>query len=159
MQNMMVNSSGQTDSISGLYQSLVQHKIHQDQLLWSRIQTVSAIQVGVIGGGFAIHSAWKDLPLGGGLLVIGGLLTLVLFYLIIGDYADMEVNDDIMKRLAERLLPSDLKDEGKEIKWTGKRILPSWLSGHRMIYSMVILFISVDFILGICLLCRLSMFG
>lgn len=155
----MLNISTQAEDISGLYQSLVQHKIHQDQLLWSRIQTVSAIQVGVIGGGFAIHSAWKDLPLGGGLLVIGGLLTLVLFYLIIGDYADMEVNDDIMKRLAERLLPYELKDEGKEIKWTGKRILPSWLSGHRMIYSMVILFISVDFILGICLLWRLSMFG
>jgi len=156
----MVNSSAQTNDISGLYQALVQHKIHQDQLLWSRIQIVHAVQVGVLGGGFALHS-WGHSFLGGWLLVIGGLLTLALYFLIIGDYADMKVNESIMKRLAEKLLPPDI---GGEVRWTDRNILyrrcvPKWLPGHRLIYGMVILFISVDFILGICLLCRPSIFG
>ena len=151
----MVNPSAQTNDISGLYQALVQHKIHQDQLLWSRIQIVNAIQVGVLAGGFALHSGGHSFW-GGWLLVIGGLLTLVLYFLIIGDYADMKVNEKIMKRLAEKLLPPDI---GGEVRWTGKRCLPKWLPGHYMIYCMVILFISADFILGICLLCRPSIFG
>ncbi|MBA7697686.1 hypothetical protein ES703_106354 [subsurface metagenome] len=73
----------------------------------------------------------------------------------------MKVNADIMDKLAKRLLPSDMKDEGKEkeIGWTGKRILPKWLSGHYMIYGSIILFIVVDFVSGVCLLCRPSIFG
>ena len=158
----MVNPSAQTNDISGLYQSLVQHKIHQDQLLWSRIQIVHAVQVGVLGGGFALHSVWGHSFLGGWLLVIGGLLTLVLYFLIVGDYADMKVNESIMDKLAKKLLPWDMK--GEEIRWTDRDVpprscLPGWLPGHRLIYGMVILFISVDFILGICLLCRPSIFG
>jgi len=153
----MVNPSAQTNDISGLYQSLVQHKIHQDQLLWSRIQIVHAVQVGVLGGGFALHSVWGHSFLGGWLLVIGGLLTLVLYFLIVGDYADMKVNESIMKGLAERLLPSDIEGE---VRWTDEKVPHRrLLSGHRLIYGMVILFISVDFILGICLLCRPSIFG
>jgi len=156
----MVNSSAQTNDISGLYQALVQHKIHQDQLLWSRVQIIHAIQVGVLAGGFALHFAWGNSSLGGWLLVCGGLLTLFLFFLVIGDYADMKVNEDIMKGLAERLLPSDMKDEEKEIRWTGKRVLPGrFLSGHYMIYGSMILFIVVDFVSGVCLLCRPSIFG
>ena len=157
----MVNPSARTNAISGLYQALVQHKIHQDQLLWSRIQIVHAVQVGVLGGGFALHS-WGHSFLGGWLLVIGGLLTLVLYFLIVGDYADMKVNESIMDKLAKKLLPRGMK--GKAIRWTDRDVwprkrLPGWLSGHRLIYGMVILFISGDFILGICLLCRPSIFG
>jgi len=123
------------------------------------VQIVHAIQAGVLSGGFALHFAWGNSSLGGWLLVGGGLLTLFLLFLVIGDYADMKVNADIMDKLAKRLLPSDMKDEGKEIGWTGKRILPKWLSGHYMIYGSIILFIVVDFVSGVCLLCRPSIFG
>ena len=149
-----------TDSISGLYQSLVQHKIHQDQLLWSRVQIVHAVQVGVLAGGFALHFAWGHSFLGGWLLVSGGLLTLFLFFLTLGDYADMKVNEDIMKELAERLLPSDMKDEKKKIRWTDEEVWHRrFLHGHNMIYASIILFVVVDFISGACLLLRPSIFG
>lgn len=153
----MVNSSGQTDSISGLYQSLVQHKIHQDQLLWSRVQIVHAVQVGVLAGGFALHFAWGHSFLGGWLLVSGGLLTLFMFFLLIGDYADMKVNESIMDELAKKLLPTYIKGP---VRWTDREVPHRrFVPGHYMIYASIILFVVVDFISGACLLLRPSIFG
>ncbi|TET41094.1 MAG: hypothetical protein E3J66_05860 [Dehalococcoidia bacterium] len=73
------------------------------------MQIIHAIQVGVLAGGFALHFAWGNSSLGGWLLVCGGLLTLFLFFLVIGDYADMKVNEDIMDKLAKKLLPPDIE--------------------------------------------------
>ena len=153
----MVNPSAPTNHIAGLYQSLVQHKIHQDQLLWSRIQIVHAIQVGALAGGFALHLAWHNSFLGGLALIGGGLLTLFLFFLVLGDYADMEVNEPIMKDLARRLLPFGTKGE---VRWTDRSVLyRRVLPGHYMIYAGLILFMTADFVLGACLLCKPSIFG
>ena len=144
--------------ISGLYQSLVQHKIHQDQLLWSRIQTLHAIQVAVIGGGFATHFYYDNSLLGGWWLVIGGVVALFMLFLVLGDYADMKVNAAIMKDLARRLLPSPLLGP---VKWVDDTV---WLRrhhvrGHHLIYASIVMIILVDFVVGALMLCRPSILG
>ena len=156
----------ESHDISGLYQSLVQHKIHQDQLLWSRIQTLHAIQVAVIGGGFAAHFSWHNSLLGGWWLVMGGGVALFILCLVLGDYADMEVNESIMKKLAKRLLPSFVQDpvsnqEPLEVKWVD---ITSWLRthhvrGHYLIYASIVIIILVDFVVGALMLCRPSILG
>ncbi len=156
----MVYSGRQANGISGLYQSLVQHKIHQDQLLWSRIQILHALQAAVLAGGFALHYTWEASNFGGVLLLCGGVLTLVLFFLVLGDWADMKVNEGIMEELARRLLPVGMKN--KVIRWTDRDV---WhrkrrcVEGHYMIYGALILFMMVDFVVGLCLLIKPSMFG
>lgn len=142
--------------ISGLYQSLVQHKIHQDQLLWNRVQTVYALQAALLSSGFALHS-WDQSVVGGSLLVFAGLATLCLLFLIIGDYADMKVNEPIMNKLAKRLLcTSGILDK---IEWTDRTVWHRKLvRGHHLIYSIMVVFIVLDFVLGVCLLSRPSIF-
>ena len=144
--------------ISGLYQSLVQHKIHQDQLLWSRIQTFHAIQVAVIGGGFAAHFSWDNSLLGGWWLVIGGAVAFFMLFLVLGDYADMKVNKSIMKELARRLLPASVQGP---VKWVDETV---WhrrhhVRGHYIIYASIVMLILVDFVAGTLMLCRPSILG
>ncbi len=148
----------QSHDISGLYQSLVQHKIHQDQLLWSRIQTLHAIQVAVIGGGYHAHFAWDNSILGGWWLDIGGVVALFTLFLVIGDYADMKVNQSIMEELARRLLPFPLLGP---VKWVDDTV---WLRrhhvrGHYLIYAGIVMIILVDFVVGALMLCRPSILG
>lgn len=153
----------QTNDISGLYQSLVLHKIHQDNLLWSRVQILTAIQVGILGGGFALHFAWEYSVLAGSILVGGGLLTLFMFFLVLGDYADMKVNDAIMNDLAKRLLPSGIKGA---VRWTDDMVwhrrFKFWHirfpPGHYMIYGGIIIILLADFVSGVCILCGLLVF-
>ena len=152
--------------ISGLYEALVQHKIHQDQFLWSRIQTLHALQVAVIGGGFAAHYSWENSLLGGLFLVSGGVVSLIMFFLVIGDYADMKVNEPIMKKLASSLLPSFVQDPVSDqdplaVKWVDDRV---WLRrhhvrGHHLIYASIVMIILVDFVVGALMLCRPSILG
>ena len=145
-------------NISGLYQSLMQHKIHQDQLLWNRIQTLHAIQAAVIGGGFTAHYYWHNSLLGGWCLVIGGVVTLILLLLVLGDYADMKVNESIMKELARRLLPSSIRGP---VKWVDETVWyrKHFVRGHYMIYATIVLLILVDFVAGALMLCRPSILG
>ena len=154
----MISASRKCNDVSGLYQALVQHKIHQDQLLWSRIQTINAIQGGFILLTCYFYFVWEpSLPLLGGWLLIGaGVLTGLLFFIILGDYADMKVNDTIMNRLANRLL-RQLGIAGK-VNWTDEHVwhrsfLRGLFKGHHMVYVMVIMFVALDFVFGTLLLC------
>ena len=156
----------ESHDISGLYQSLVQHKIHQDQLLWSRIQTLHAIQVAVIGGGFAAHFSWGNSLLGGWWLVMGGAVALFILCLVLGDYADMEVNESIMKKLAKRLLPSFVQDPVSdqpplEVEWVDEKggLRAYHVRGHYLIYASIVIIILVDFVVGALMLCRPSILG
>ena len=154
----MVTRSAQTSEISGLYQALVQHRIHQDQLLWSRVQIIHAIQAAVLAGGFALHFAPVSSLLGGSLIVIGGLLTLGMFFLVVGDYADMKVNVRIMNKLAGRLLPRNIPGP---IRWTDETVLHRrwFVRGTYIIYASILVVIVMDFVVGAFLLCRPSIFG
>ena len=147
----------ESHDISGLYQSLVQHKIHQDQFLWSRIQTLHALQVAVIGGGFAAHFSWGNSLLSGSFLVSGGVVSLIMFFLVIGDYADMKVNEETMKDLASSLLPPFVKAPRwvDDTVWYRKYLV----RGHHMIYAYIVMLILVDFVLGVLMFCRPGIFG
>ena len=143
--------------ISGLYQSLVQQKIHQDQLLWSRIQTLQALQAAVIGGGFAAHFSWDNSLLGGWWLVIGGVVSLCILFLVLGDYADMKINDSLMKELAGKLLPSHPQGS---VQWVDEKVWHrSKVRGHYMIYAIIVVLILVDFVVGALMLCGPSILG
>ncbi len=146
----MANSANQTyNRLCCMYQSLIQHRIHQDRLLWSRVQTVHAVEAGILAGAFALNFGWKNPFFAGLLLIIGGVLTLFLFFLVKRDYADHMVNAKIMDKLAERLLPFDMKLNNFKVRWAAKR---RGLRGHHMIYGSIITFTAVDFVWGICLL-------
>ena len=146
----MANSANQTyNRLCCMYQSLIQHRIHQDRLLWSRVQTVHAVEAGILAGAFALNFGWKNPFFAGLLLIIGGVLTLFLFFLVKRDYADHMVNAKIMDKLAERLLPSNMKENNFGVRWTAKR---RGLLGHHMIYTSIIGFTVLDFVWGICLL-------
>jgi len=126
--------------------------------------------VGILGGGFALHFAWDISLLAGWILVGGGLLTLFMFFLVLGDYADMKLNDAIMNELAKRLLPSNIKrllpPDKRAVRWTDdmvwhrrvkfrhRRVLP----GHYMIYGSIIIILLADFVSGVCILCGLLVF-
>ena len=155
----------ESHDISGLYQSLVQHKIHQDQFLWSRIQTLHVLQVAVIGGGFTAHFFWENSLLGGLFLVIGGAVALWMLFLVIGDYADMKVNETIMKKLASSLLPSFVQDpvsdqDPLEVKWVDDKV---WhrnhlVRGHSTIYAYIVILSLADFVAGALMLCKPCIF-
>lgn len=158
----MVTRSARTSEISGLYQALVQHRIHQDQLLWSRVQIIHAIQAGALAGGFALHFAWESSLLGGLVMVGGGLLTLGIFVLVVADYADMKVNVHIMDKLAKRLLPCAIQAIQGPIRWTDETVLNRksvFARGHYIIYASIIVVVVMDFVLGAFLLFRPSIFG
>lgn len=153
----MANSTNQTDNrLCCMYESLVQHRIHQDQLLWSRVQIVHAIEAGILIGGFTLAFIWQYLFFAGLLLIIGGVLTLFLFFIVKRDYADHMVNAKIMDKLAERLLPSDMKENNVGVRWAAER---RGLLGHHMIYISIIGFTALDFVWGISLLCRPTILG
>ena len=50
------------ESDSGLYRALLSHYVHQDRLLWSRVQLLIAIQGAVLAGA-VVKWAWKEFHL------------------------------------------------------------------------------------------------
>jgi len=111
------------------------------------------MQAAVIGGGFAAHFAWENSLLGGWWLVIGGVVALFMLLLVLGDYADMKVNNYIMEELARKLLPSDIQGP---VKWVDEKV---WhrrhlTRGHYLIYASIVILILVDFVVGTLMLCR-----
>lgn len=136
--------------IVGLYQALTEHRIHQDQLLWSRVQTLHLIQAGILGGSFALRFSSSIPVFGGILLILGGFLTFFLFLITRYDYLDQKVNQPLMDELAERLLPQDMRSKYK-VRWTAER---AFLPGHCVFSFIIVGFIAVDLILGVAFLIR-----
>ena len=48
------NSEYQMD----VYRALMAHRIHQDELLWSRVQTLIAVQGAILTGSYLVRSYW-----------------------------------------------------------------------------------------------------
>jgi len=80
-----------------------------------------------------------------------------MFFLVVGDYADMKVNVPIMDELARRLLPRNIQGP---ISWTDREALHRrFFPGHYIVYASILVVMVVDFVLGASLLCRPSIFG
>lgn len=90
---------------SGFYAALLSHALHQDALLWSRTQLLTAVQAAILASSYALRTTWLALAL----LTMGAVLTVLIAILVEKDQRDRDVNQHILDALADRLLPGDLK--------------------------------------------------
>ncbi len=142
-------------SAVGLYRALVQHKIYENRLQWSMVQTLYAIQAGVLAGAFALKYAGWAVPdyFGGLLLILGGSLTLALLAIVLRANKDQAVNDDIIDQLKYDLLKeSNIQEDGefrrteeRRIRWTAERFC---LRSNKIFCLIMVVFAIIDFTLG-----------
>jgi hypothetical protein len=104
--------------------------MHQNTLLWGRVQLISAIQAGVVGGWFTLFSSdrYRYAAL---IALLGAILSLAVYAII---DCDLDWRRDIKKRLVEadpRIFPEK----------TGA------ISGYTVIISIAIGFFWLDVIL------------
>lgn len=101
-------NTGKGDKIdSGLYRALISHQTHQDRLLWSRVQLLIAVQAGVLVAGFSLREYWQ----GTIIMILGAVFTFGVYSLMLKDEADRDINQLLMDKLAERLVPKDIKND------------------------------------------------
>ena len=130
------------------YQLLIQHRQHVERIFWSRIQVLHLIQAAVIGGSFYVIGQ-KELPncFSYVLLGLGIILTITLFILCKYDWKSAEVNKNSLYNLGDAL-GIRWAPERPHITICGHRMR---ISGHRILYFVVILFIPVDILLLVLL--------
>jgi hypothetical protein len=88
----------------GLYGILVSHLHHQDNLLWSRVQLLIAVQGATLVAAYGLRTDLLGLLILGGGAALSGLIGL----LIEKDQRDRDVNQELMDALARRIVPSDM---------------------------------------------------
>ena len=104
--------------------------LHQDNLMWSRLQTMGVVQIGAISSAYALRSTrWLSLSI----LFLGTVLTLLIFFLM--------KRDELMRmRIEEQLEALDY------------RVYRKWyapIKGREATWVFIIVLLSVDVILGI----------
>ncbi len=104
--------------------------LHQDNLMWSRLQTMGVIQIGAISSAYALRSTrWLSLSI----LFFGIVLTLLLFFLM--------KRDELMRtRIEEQLGALDY------------RVFRKWyapIKGSEAAWIIIISLLAVDVILGV----------
>jgi len=123
VQSTPLGSQRSENVLASLYSSLMGHRLHQDNLLWSRTRILMTVQAAVIAGAYFQRSVW----IGPAVLYLGAILIFVLYLWILRDQDDRDVNEEITDRLAERLLPDNIKSE---ISQELDRLLASDASGR-----------------------------
>ncbi len=99
--NTKIKNQGSPDA---LYSALISMKIHQDNLLWSRVQILIAIQGAVITGSYFLRTTWISY-----LLLLNGIfLTILLIFLVSKDQNDRDSNNDLVNELGIKLIPKDI---------------------------------------------------
>lgn len=86
---------------AALYTAVLRHYLHQDAMLWSRVQLLIAIQAGVLGGSTALRS---NSDLAASLLILGAFFTTLLLLLARKDELDRDVNVPLLDALGQRIL-------------------------------------------------------
>ncbi len=103
---MRSDQTGEADTQrpDGLYRALVGLWAHHERMLWSRVQTLIAVQAAVVGGSYAIGNH----QLAAGFMVAGAALCLVVYKLSSKDLLDRDVNLGIINQLGRFLLPQQI---------------------------------------------------
>ena len=81
------------------FAALMGQYTHQNGLLWSRVQTLSAIQAAVIAGAFAVPKEPAVYYVG--ILLLGIILTILMLPLIWRDIKVRDCNKEIIEKLGE----------------------------------------------------------
>jgi hypothetical protein len=121
-----------------IYNFLTRYYLHQDQLSWSRIQTIVAIEGAVLAGALA-----KGGLLACGLLAFGALVIWLLWKLINRDWQVRDQDLDLL----------DQVHKPKGIRLTTPPI-PSWASGQRLLSVLVGLIMGFDALVAVVFLFR-----
>ncbi len=147
------NSTSIRDKIdAGFYRSLMTYYIHQDALLWSRVQWLIALQAGVLTAGFSQRHNW----IGPTIMVLGAILTILILFLLLKDQDDRDGNLLVMDKLANALLPDQIRNElileGKEEPFIRLTTIPPkwrfWARGRYIISGTIIGFCLIDILLA-----------
>jgi len=107
--------------------------IHQDDLMWNRLQTIGVIQIGALGSAFGLASTrWFSLSI----LVLGILLTLVTFFLL--------KRDELMRMKIEGQL--------KQFDYSVPRVWYAPLKGREATWIITISLLAADTMLGVAVI-------
>ena len=91
------------DDKLALYQILQSHRQNAEKNFWSRIQTLHAIQAGILAGGFFLMQAGGLLPwVAAPLFILGAILTGLLRHLLRNDWYDANANKKAMRKLEKK---------------------------------------------------------
>jgi hypothetical protein len=71
-----------------LYNTLVTNYLHQDYLIWTRIELVAVFQASVLTTGLALRAYW----FGPAAMFIGGIFTILLYLFISRTFDNRNVN-------------------------------------------------------------------
>ena len=128
---------GNIDNRLRHYQVLMDHRQRVEGIFWSRIQTLHAIQAGVLAGSYALRNdCWYSQAI----LLLGFLLTFFLYVLCHNDRQDAEVNQECMFQLGDSL----------GIRWSSEpRGIREFLRSHRILFLVVAIFLCVDLALSV----------
>ncbi len=131
------------------------HYLHQDRLLWSRVQLVIAVQGAVLIAGFYTRNdnAW----LAAAIMIAGAIMTAIIFYLVTLDISDRDRNLKVMDKLAERLLPEGIKKKLREEKvkepfirlTSGYHYIRRFIGGGRTLKTVLIVLFLIDIALAL----------
>ncbi|MFC1871066.1 hypothetical protein ACFLYF_01500 [Chloroflexota bacterium] len=119
-----------TSDKMSLYQILMSHRQHAENVFWSRIQILHAIQAAVLVGGYYLWEnteRWYAIPL----LVLGLVLTVLLRILARNDWNDANINKKLMDSLESCLKFSRAKER-------------HCLRSHKILYALIYLLGGVD---------------
>jgi len=143
-------TSASTPADSGLLRAMMAHWIHQDRLLWSRIQTLMALQGAVLAGAFVLRASW----LGPALLLLGAALTTLVLAFTWNDLDDRDQNARVLDSLMAALAPPSgrvLPSPPSTLRLTAHR--PSWrrwVRARRVVPGVMLFFTLLD--LGLAVL-------
>jgi hypothetical protein len=98
---MCDESTAGFDSDAKLYGTLMAHYLHQNGLLWSRVQTALAIETAVLAAAYKLNhgNPWAAFAT----LELGTVFILALAWIIDRDERCRDVNREVMDHLAQRL--------------------------------------------------------
>jgi len=123
------------------YQVLMTRRQHIENIFWSRVQTLHAIQAAILASGFfLIEKDYRILSVA--VFSFGAFLTFFLGWLSHNDWSDAAVNDSDMHRLGDILHIRRTAD---------RRYLKKLLKGHRIMYILMVIFLAGDTALAILL--------
>ena len=140
---------------ASLYQALMAHYLHQDRLLWSRVQLLIAVQGAVLVAGFYIHS--ENSWLATVIMIAGAMVTIIIFYLVTLDISDRDKHLRVMDKLAESLLPEEMKNKLREEKvkepfirlTSGYPRIRRFIGGGRTLKCVLVMFFLLDIALAL----------
>jgi colanic acid biosynthesis protein WcaH len=139
----------QTPNDSQLYSALMDHYIHYDSQFWSRTQIILVIQGAAFVGAYTTSGTLFSSTI----MFCSAVLILLVGLLIHRDINNSRVNEKVMDKIGARLFSyyGPLLPKMRPISLRADPI-KGWLSGRYIIYSIIVLLILFDLVLG-CLLC------